>query len=176
MRLGLADLETEQPGTSQAWEGDGDVGFALGGGLRATLYEADPVTWGAIVQFSWAEVEGDRKQGPNPPNPWGGDYKSSFELELTEWQIAAGATFQATEQVAIYGGPFVHLVGGHHSVHVVGSGGGWSDSSVRDIEQDAWFGGYAGVQVDFTENTSFDIEYLYTSDADAICGSFTWGF
>lgn len=160
LRLGAADADHSMPTTSKEWKGDADMDLAYGGGLKATFYESDAVAWGALFSISSTTVDGDRHGWDGSPQ------EGTFELELNEVQIAAGPTFQLTETFSLYGGLFLHIVDGHYE----------HESDTRDMNEDSMLGGYAGIGIGMGENASLEVEYLYTSDADAICGSFTWGF
>ena len=164
LRLGVADLDYSREARF-TWEGDG-TDFAVGGGVKATFYETDRLTLGALGQISWTNVDGDR-QNDN-------DQQGDFETELIELQLAAGATYTPVERVSVYAGPFLHHIDGHHTTKDDGFGG--DNTNTHSIETNSAFGGYAGVLVRILDNITVTAEYMTTGDADGAGVSAIWKF
>jgi hypothetical protein len=154
LRLGLAEGEGEGNYGSVKGEGDCDSALAIGCGTRATFYQASPnLTWGGLAQVSWTRPNGDL-------NIAGGSY--SIDVELIEAQFALGPTYQVTDGVWIYGGPFIHFVDGELSCTSA------SLPFSYDFEEQVNFGGYIGGQVNFTENFSLNVEWMHNDNADGL--------
>jgi len=147
IRLGLAGItvDNDEPG-EEDFEGDNQ--FAYGFGTKVTFAEDDALTWGGLFQIDWTKSE-----------------DSDVEIDSYGIQIAAGPTYQM-EGMGLYGGPFLHFVGGE-----VDTPGG-----TIDIEQESIFGGYVGAQFDIAENASWNIEYQLTGDASGIGVGIVWRF
>lgn len=146
IRLGLAGITVEDP--DKDFEGDNQ--FAYGFGIKGTFAEDDALTWGGLFQMDWTKSE-----------------DGDVEIDSYGIQIAAGPTYQM-EGMSLYGGPFLHFVGGDVS--------GTPDGTL-DLEQESIFGGYVGAQFDIAENASWNIEYQTTGDdAYAICTGIVWRF
>jgi hypothetical protein len=146
--------------------------LAVGGGIKATFYDDGALQVGGLLQGSWAEHNGTL-YAPHWPAA------DRVEIDLAQVQIALGATYRCAERFSIYGGPFLHFVSGTlddtldelsgtDPVGLLTSEYSW------DIDEDAVFGAYAGVQLDFTENCSFNIEHQRTGAADAVGISLMW--
>lgn len=140
---------------------DGDASGVIGLGTRLTLYEQDKLKVGAMVQVAWSKTEGDIT--------WVGP-KSDVDVETTEIGVAIGPTYQLTDQVAIYGGPFAYVLNGEVDGNLAGA------PLTQDIEQDSAFGGYVGTLIDIKENLSCRIEYAHTASADSIGVAVVWTF
>ncbi len=154
LRLGGAGGQGEGMYGSAKGEGDCDSAFAIGCGTRATFYQSSPdLTWGGLAQVSWTRPDGDLDfaRGSYP-----------IEVELIEAQFALGPTYQITEGVWIYGGPFVHFVDGE----LICTSASLPFS--YDFEEQVNFGGYIGAQVNITENCSLNAEWMHNDDADGL--------
>jgi hypothetical protein len=128
----------------------GDDQFAYGFGTKLTFAEDDALTWGGLFQMDWTKSE---------------DSGEDVEIEAYEIQIAVGPTYQM-EGMSLFGGPFLHFVDG--DVDVPGD--------TLDMEQESEIGGYVGAQFDIAENASWNIEFQFTGDAQAICTGIVWRF
>ena len=172
LRLGVAQGDYERlggpdyPSSSYApWIGDGDTDFAAGVGVKATAYESGDLALGGILQVSWTHFEGDREREEVPSE--GGQ----FEVELTEVQIAAGATYALMERISVYGGPFLHFVSGRHT-------NDWDGASrnSHNIEEEAILGGFIGAECTVLDNLVLQVEYMGTGDANGVGASAVWEF
>ncbi|MBN1973120.1 MAG: hypothetical protein JW787_05740 [Sedimentisphaerales bacterium] len=138
--------------------------FAAGAGVKLTFYEEDNLKLGGLFQFNGASFDGQLEA-----SHWA---SSDFvEVDIGEVQLAVGASCECNEHLTIYGGPFLHFVGGQiddqYSEVDSGTGGLLTSKYSWDIEEDSVFGGYFGAQMNFNENCSFNLEYQQTSDARA---------
>lgn len=138
--------------------------FAAGAGVKLTFYEEDNLKLGGLFQFNGASFDGKLEA-----SHWA---SSDFvEVDIGEVQLAVGASCECNEHLTIYGGPFLHFVGGQiddqYSEVDSGTGGLLTSKYSWDIEEDSVFGGYFGAQMNFNENCSFNLEYQQTSDARA---------
>jgi opacity protein-like surface antigen len=143
IRLGIAGVEIDDQDFS------GDNQFAYGFGTKVTIAEGDPLTWGGLFQMDWTKSEDE-----------------GIEIDAYEIQIAAGPTYQM-EGMCLYGGPFLHFVGGE----VKDTPGG-----DIDLKEESIFGGYVGVQFGIAENASCHVEYQITGDASAVGVGIVWRF
>ncbi len=146
-------------------EFDSDVELAAGAGIKLTFYEEDNVKLGGLFQFSAASFDG-RLESPN----W---LISDFvEVDMVEAQIALGASCKCNENLTIYGGPFLHFVGGDisdNTSQVSTTPAGLLASEFNwDIKQSSVFGGFIGAQISFAEQYNINIEYQQTADASAL--------
>jgi hypothetical protein len=149
---------------------DSSFEIVYGIGTRVTFWEDGDVTWGALGQILWQNPDGSVEMmaddGVNPPFPLAGD----AELDFWELQIAAGPTWEG-DGFRVYGGPFLHIVDGDIDLDATGVdafAATWQVESSGEIREASQFGGYAGVQLDFDENTTANIEIQFTADAWAV--------
>ena len=88
---------------------------------------------------------------------------------MTEAQIALGASCKCNENLTIYGGPFLHFVSGDISDNMselsTSPAGLLTSKFDWDIEQRSVFGGCFGAQINFSEQSSLNLEFQQTSDA-----------
>ena len=164
LRLGVADAESE--GFS------GDTEFAYGFGIKGTFAQEGDLVWGGLFQMSWMTSE-----DTGTLVAYGHTFTGTQEIDAYEIQIAVGPTYEM-EGLSVYGGPFLHFVGGNYDVSgsVAGPIVNESGSLSFDVEQESEFGGYIGAQFDINENTSCNIEYQLTGDASAIGAGIVWRF
>ena len=186
LRLGTSNADfTPEQGIGELGrkkEFHGSNGFAIGGGTKVTLYEADKLKVGALGQISWsqsdAKVSARDVDLPGDLFAW----SASTELELTEIQVAIGPTYQLLEGVLIYGGPFFHFVDGEldgrfswdtmsTSYQETGKG-----KASYDIQERSSFGGYLGGQINLAEDVNINVEWQHTPDADAVTAAVMWKF
>ncbi len=165
-RVGWADFEYERAtwGSGEDWwSGDDEGSLALGMGTKVTLKENGATKWGALAQLSWVNFTGTHTNPESKSSP------GEFEIDIYEIQLAVGPTHQLSENICLYGGPFLHLVDGE-LMHQNDSG----DRDNYPIEERSMVGCYIGAQVDFTENSVINVEYQLTGDAVAIACGLIW--
>ncbi len=179
VRVGVANAkdeitETQACGTpgSQYYGFSGDYKAAWGFGTRATFFQEGNLTWGGLFQMTWLGIEGSSLKLRGDPN-----FSGDVELDFWEIQVAAGPTLQL-DGFSIYGGPFLHFVKGDMDLNgsTVDSGVTQLVSSQADIREESRFGGFAGVQWDIDENTSWYAEGQFTGDALGFGAGIVWKF
>lgn len=156
-----------------AEEFDSGTALAVGAGIKVTFLEHDGLKLGGLFQGSSAEYHG-RMESPNWTGP---DF---VEIDLTEIQLAVGACYTWEERFSIYGGPFLHFVGGELDNAVGGAitvdNELLNSEYVWDLDEDSVFGGYIGAQLEVAEGCSINVEYQKTAAADAFGASIFWRF
>lgn len=148
-------------------EFDGNTGFAIGGGIKTTFYDEGKLKLGGLIQVGWADLDGAIR-----PKEWP-VADDTVQLDLTQVQIAIGPSYELTDRVLIYGGPFLHFIRGD-----------WEDiynqvdvdkllttKTSWNVEEDSSFGVYFGTQMEINDNSSIMIEYQHTSAASAVGAS-----
>ena len=148
---------------------DSNTGFAIDGGMKATFYEEDKLKIGGLIQVGWSDLDGAIR-----PKEWP-VADDTVQFDLTQVQIAVGPSYELTERVLIYGGPFLHFVHGdwedvYNEIDPI-TGGLLTSKYSWTVEEDSYFGAYIGTQMEITENSTFMIEYQHTSAADAFGAS-----
>jgi hypothetical protein len=173
VRLGGTDAQFGDSIWQDQERFDSGAQMAIGGGVKATFYEEGNLRLGALLQASWAEFDGELL-APH----WAA--ADSVEMDITEIQIAVGATCRLTDQVSIYGGPFFHFVDGDlddvYSEIDEATGGLLTSHYSWSVQEDSILGAYIGAQVDLADNCSVNIECQLTSAAEAICLGLLWRF
>lgn len=137
---------------------DSGIGLAVRGGVRTTFLEFPDLDLqvGGVIQLNWANYDGKL----DVPQQAGPDF---IDIDLTELQIAVGATYWWKDGIIVYAGPFVHyLKGDLEDLDVTGFDINW------DIDEGPIWGAYLGMQMDIAENWIANIEYLHSSDANAL--------
>jgi hypothetical protein len=150
-------------------EFDSNTDFAVGGGIKATFFEEGKLKIGGLIQADWSELDGAIR-----PKEWP-VADDTVQLDLTQVQIAAGPSYDLTDRISIYGGPFLHFVYGNwedvYNEIDPGTGGLLTSKYSWTVEEDSCFGVYIGTQLNLAENGTFMIEYQHTSAADAVGAS-----
>jgi len=148
---------------------DSNTGFAIGGGFKATFYDEGRFKLGGLIQAGWADLDGAIR-----PKEWP-VADDTVQFDLTQIQIAVGPSYELTDRVLIYGGPFLHFVRGDwediYNQVDLGTGGLLTSKLSWNVEEDSSFGVYFGTQMEITENGSIMIEYQHTSAANAVGAS-----
>ncbi len=145
---------------------------ALGGGIKATLYDGRYFKIGGLIQANWAHYNG-RLSSPQRPLP------QFVETNIKEIQIALGANYMLIDSIWIYGGPLIHFLKGEFDntlIQEAKTGTFQVIESSWDIEQDSLYGGYLGTQVEIGKNCYMNIEYQFTGAADAFGAGILLGF
>jgi len=179
VRLGAADAaddikEDPSSGTGTTYTGmNGSLGFAWGIGTKATFWQDGDVTWGGLFQATWLDPDGSDVDLTGDPA-----YSGDADLDFWEVQIAAGPTVEY-DNFRVYGGPFLHFVGGDLDIsgQTVDLGPITTTMTAsQDIEEQSIFGGYVGAQWLLAEDTTCSIELQVTGDAWAIGVGAIWTF
>ncbi len=138
--------------------------LAAGGGIKLTFFRNGKMKLGGLFQLNTSHFDGRLEA-----SHWAA--ADSVEINLTEAQLAAGASYACNEHLTIYGGPFLHFINGDISDEFSqvdsGTGGLLTSKYTWDIKQESALGGYIGAQMSFNENCSFNLEYQQTADASA---------
>jgi len=127
--------------------------FTWGVGMKATLGRKDNLSWGALFQLM--DITGHDKT-------YFDEYPVDTEIDAYEIQLAIGPSYEI-DSLCLYGGPFLHAIGGD-----VDMKSGSTTLSSFDIEQGSEVGGYIGLGWQFAENSSLNVEYQLTGDAQVI--------
>ena len=171
VRLGGTDAQFGDSIWQDHEEFDSGAQMAIGGGVRVTFYEEGNLKLGALLQAGWAEYDGQLKA----PHWTSGD---SVEMDITEIQVAVGATCRLTDQLSIYGGPFFHFVDGDLDDRF----SEWIDEGLLtshyswSVQEDSILGAYIGAQVDLADNCCVNVECQFTSAAEAVAVGLLWKF
>jgi opacity protein-like surface antigen len=156
---------------SSGEEFDSNTDFAIGGGIKATFYEEGRLKIGGLIQADWSDLDGAIR-----PKDWP-VADDTVQFDLTQVKIAAGPSYELTEMVSIYGGPFLHFVHGDwEDVYSYVDGGLITSKNTWRVEEDSYFGVYIGTQIEITENSKFMLEYQHTAAADTVGASVAVGF
>lgn len=127
--------------------------FTWGVGTKATFGRKDNLSWGALFQLM--DFTGHDKT-------YFDGYLVDTEIDAYEIQLAIGPSYEI-DNLCLYGGPFLHVIGGD-----VDMKSGSTTLSSFDIEQGSEVGGYVGLGWQFAENSSLNVEYQLTGDAQVI--------
>jgi len=197
VRLGTADIDFDYSNRMYCvnnacqvfpWgqEHNGHNDFAIGLGTKVTFHKKENLKWGGLFQISWCQSDG-KNTGSLPAassiTGFGTSYSHSVDVDLVEIHVALGPEYQFTNNISVYGGPFLHFVDGDIKGHYYESGTtgvgtliGYSSDYSYDIDQRTFFGGYVGLEMDITKDVSVNIEYQHTDAADALALNLTWKF
>jgi len=151
----------------------GDNNFAIGFGVKTTFYEKPKLKLGGLFQASWSTTDAGATVD-HSSYPGSHMYSNEARINLMEIQFAVGPTYELTDKVSIYGGPFFHIVDGDVRGKWYSMAGTYVGDEFYDIDETSTFGAYIGTQVDVTQNTSFNIEYQHTAAANALGMSLIW--
>jgi len=145
---------------------DGDMGLALGGGVRGTVYEQNGTKFGVVGLFNWSQTE-DQRQAV-----LGSTVYTSAEIEYYEIMLGCGAVHPVAPNVNVYGGPFFYWFDGE----LEGKGMSGPVKVTDDIEEEGNFGGYLGALFDITDNWSLAAEFQYANGASGFGVNAIWTF
>ena len=162
---------------------DGSDEFAYGFNVKATFYEEANLKLGALLQMTFSSNEASFIEDEDIPGTEDEiDVDATFDIDYYQLKIAVGPSYDVTEGVSIYGGPFYHLFSGDYDIKktvdmtiedhdVTGS-----VKTSGDMDEQSSFGGYIGAQIDITENLPLAVEYQFTGDADILGLSLVYRF
>jgi hypothetical protein len=173
------DLFFRLGGSRVDWKDDGGTHAAIAGGIHSTFYSADRLKIGGLAQVSWAEAEFDAIPFSNPFNE--SHVRMRGDLSLYEVQIAMAASYLLADGLSVYGGPFLYFADGDMDLHKdepwhvwIPEGRALSLDSSYDIDETCRLGGYVGARYEIVENLTWDVEFQYTDDADAVTTGMIW--
>ena len=150
-------------------EFDSNTDFAIGGGIKTTFFEKGKLKIGGLIQADWSELDGAIR-----PKEWP-VADDTVQFDLTQVQIAAGPSYDLTDRISIFGGPFLHFVHGNwedvYNQIDPDTGGLLTSKYSWTVEEDSCFGVYIGSQIELTKNSIFMVEYQRTLAADAFGAS-----
>jgi hypothetical protein len=148
-------------------------------GARATLYTSGPLKLGAMGRVTWANSQEDTWNDSGS----GWVERDYAKFKTVEMQLAVGPTYQLTDQISIYGGPFAYLMsgsgkGGYDYTEYSGSTVTYTENEKvsADLTESAWFGGYVGMEIALTKAVSTSIEYQHTAFANVVGANVTYRF
>ena len=163
--IGFANAEF--PGDSGTADFEGDNGFCFGIGTKRTLAQDGDTVWGVLGQYTQGKSEDNVRAGAD--GSWGNRAididagNNPAKLEWYEVQLAVGPTVPVSEDVVVYGGPFLHFAEADLEVR---------DGARREeyeLEQKLQLGAYIGTLISLGDpNASLMAELLYTGEG--------WGF
>jgi len=180
IRFGAVDAKdeiVEEPsaggGAAERYDGfDGGFGFAWGIGSAVTFWQEGDITWGALLQMTWLKPDsGDVDLRSDAA------FVGEAEFDFWEVQIAAGPTVEL-ENFRLYGGPFLHFVGGDVDIEGQSPTGGFTTVSLRsqDINEESHLGGYVGAEWPVINDGLFNVEFQATGDAWVVGLGAIWRF
>lgn len=160
VRLGAANGDFDEIEDGEDDIGySGDYEFSWGFGAKYTFWQQqEKINWGALFQMTWLSTEDDITMESG---------ESKVEIDSYEIQVAVGPTWKASDNLSIYGGPFVHFLRGDIDFE-----GGESD----DLKEKSEFGGYVGAQANLTETALLFGEVQFTGDGWAFGTGVGWKF
>jgi hypothetical protein len=197
LRLGTADMDFDYSRDMRCINGDcstfpsgqkmdGHNEFAIGFGTKVTFYKKEKLKFGGLFQISWNKSGGTDRGPLDAASSISGTatrYSHSVNANLVEIQAAVGPEYRLTDNISIYGGPFIHYVQGRlkgHYYEAGTSGGGslieYTSDYSYNIERNLYFGGYIGLGMNITKNVSTNIEFQHTNAAEAVALNLTWKF
>ena len=117
-------------------------------GARALIHECSRARWGVVGSFSQFKTE---------------EHGEMDKFKFYEVQVAAGPTMDLSDNVAVYGGLFYHLVTGDAS-----------SPTRADLDEDA-VGGFVGAQLMVNEVARLCVELQHNDQAIGVGISGIWG-
>jgi hypothetical protein len=132
---------------------DFDYDVAYGFGTKLTFVKQENLSWGAMFEMGWRQ---------------GSDSISGVDADLDYYEmfIALGPTWNVSEGMRIYGGPFFYMLDGSLDIA----------SLSFDLEEESNFGGYVGAEFDLCPNSAVYVEYQFTGDMQTIGTGISWKF
>jgi len=147
-------------------EFDSNTDFAIGGGAKATFYDEGKLKIGGLIQVDWSDFDGAIR-----PKDWP-VADDAVQFDISQIKLAVGPSYELTETVSVYGGPFFHFVRGDwEDVYNYVDGGLITSKNAWNVEEDSYFGIYIGTQMEIAENGNFMLEFQHTSAADIVGAS-----
>lgn len=158
LRLGLGELEGESGENS-------DTTFLCGGGVKFNIITEEKYKWGLLIQTGWGNYvfEEDAYILDGFTVSW------EEKIDVFEVQLATGPTYELSENVLLYGGPFFHWVRGEDKIK--GTVNGSSAKAEIELEEDSVFGGYIGTQLKLNKTTDLSVEFQATGSGQGVAVS-----
>lgn len=173
LRLGVADADPDEGDNQEnvaGYIGSSDENFFIGGGAKWTLYDDGNFGWGLLTQMSWADYDfGQRSYSIN-----GYNVNFSTDVEIYEFQIATGPTYTITDNITIYGGPFLYFLSGDADLE--GTIDGSPGTVSTDLEEESLLGGYIGAGLELGPKAVISFEAQTTSGSYGMGGQLVWKF
>ncbi len=173
LRVGIGEADPDRGKNSEnigGYLGKSDESFLLGGGAKFTLHRNENISWGLLTQMSWTEYDFDQRISTIN----GHSATLSTDAEFFEVQIAVGPTVDLSDALSVYGGPFLHFIGGELELDGTIDG---SDSKVTsDLEQESILGGYIGLQLNLSQHTAMSAELQGTGAGYALGASLRYRY
>ena len=169
IRMGTANATFGDSLWEEGEEFDSKYNFAIGAGLKTTLYESFAWRVGGLFQINRTELDGEIDS-----SSWSIPQPHFVEISMTEMQIALGATYMYSSRISIYGGPFAHYISGDFDYKLNRITEDYIDNREYswEINEGPTYGGYIGAQFKFAKNYSANIEYQHTSNAQVFGANF----
>ena len=165
IRMGTAKATFGDALLEEDEEFDSNFNLAVGGGIKATVYEGFNLKVGGVIQVNWTALDGDLDS-----SSWEVPQPHYVEMSTTEMQLAMGVTYMYSSRVSFYGGPIVHFISGNFDYEFSRFR---ADIGLTETPEYAWeisegptYGGYIGAQIKIVKNSSANIEYQQTSNAN----------
>jgi hypothetical protein len=163
IRMGAANATFGDSLWDEGEDFDSKYNFAIGAGLKATLYESFAWKIGGVFQINRTELDGEIDS-----SSWAIPQPHFAEISMTEMQIALGATYLYSGRLSIYGGPFAHYISGDFDYKFTKITTNLDTAEVSwEINEGPTYGGYIGAQIKIAKNSSANIEYQHTANASA---------
>ena len=125
---------------------EADYGFDLGFGTKATVLRKEKFSIGVLFQMNWFRSD-DSVDGIDAT------------LKVKEIQFAAGPCYKLTDNISVFGGPFLHFTGGKINVEGYGT---------YDVKDDSEIGGFAGLEAEICPSTTIFGEFQLLSGQWAV--------
>ena len=145
-------------------EGDGDVGFTIGGGVKTTFWRPSPdLVWGGVAQFTWNKIDGDMDPGTSY---YEGEPDTFWDLDFVEIQVVAGPTWAVSDSASVYAGAGYFMTRAILDEEAPDDRPEHRYHPVTEMDN---FGGVVGLQAQIGDNSSANVEYIWTGDSYAVC-------
>ena len=168
IRMGTANATFGDSIWEEGEDFDSKYNFAIGAGLKTTLYESFDWKVGGVFQINRTELDGEIDS-----SSWAIPQPHFAEISMTEMQIAIGVTYMYSGRVSIYGGPFANYISGDFDYEFTRVTTDLDTGEYSwEINEGPTYGGYIGAQFKFAKNYSANIEYQHTSNAQVFGANF----
>lgn len=163
LRMGAAKATFGDSLWDEGEDFDSNIDFAIGAGIKANFYQGFNWKVGGIFQINRTELDGKLDS-----SSWGITQPNFVEISSTEMQIAMGVTYLWTSRVSVYGGPFVHFISGNfdYTFNRILDANFDTGEFSWEFKEGPTYGGYLGAQIKLGNNSSANLEFQQTSDAN----------